>query len=102
MFATNWQLNILPRNHLCIPFLVLCFALTHYARDLSLFYIDMMNLKHILSDVYDYLSKEGFSNLSPGKPFTNIPVDQMIEMTINRSSKEASVLSGKTQNKGAS
>lgn len=62
----------------------------------------MMNLKHKLPDLFHHLKKGGLSCSLSEKPFTNIPIDKMIEMTINRSLKEVGGLLGITENKGAS
>ena len=45
--------------------------------------------------------KEGFTVSLTGKPHSKIPMDQVIKMSINRSSKETGDLTGKTENPGA-
>ena len=42
----------------------------------------MMTLKHRLPDANDYLSNKGLYGLLSGKPFINVPMYQMTEMTI--------------------
>ncbi|XP_065056585.1 uncharacterized protein LOC135684832 [Rhopilema esculentum] len=46
--------------------------------------------------------KNGFIVSLTGQPFTRIPCDQVIEMTVNNSSESTGGLSGKTENAGAS
>ena len=46
--------------------------------------------------------KGGFTGSLTGKAHSKIPMDQIIETTINRWSKEVGSLSGKTENKGES
>lgn len=48
----------------------------------------MMTLKHRLPYANDYLSNKGLHGLLSGKPFTNVPMYQMIEMKINRTLKK--------------
>ena len=62
----------------------------------------MLDLKERLPEAFDYLYNGGFSGSLTGQKFTMIPMDQMIEMSINRSSKEIAGLSGLTENLGAS
>ena len=83
-------------------FILWCLLLNwqHYARDLSLFYVDLVNLKNSLSDSYDYLSKGELSTSLPKGLFTKIPIAQMIVMAINISLKEVDKLAAITENKG--
>jgi hypothetical protein len=85
-------------------FLPWCFGLNrqNYARNMSYFYVDMRDLKTRNPDAYQYLHDGGFSGSLSGEKHTKIPMDQIIEMTINRFSKETGGLSGKTENVGAS
>ena len=53
-------------------------------------------------DLYDNIMKNGFTVSLTGQPFTRIPCDQVIELTVNKSSKSTGGLSGKTENVGAS
>ena len=98
--AGNWE-GYLETIYEFLPW---CFALNrhNYARDLSYYYADMIDLKGRLPQAYKYLAGGGFSGSMTGNKFTCIPMDQMIEMTINRSSKEVGGLSGITENLGAS
>lgn len=62
----------------------------------------MRNLRTRNPSAYQYLVDGGFSGSLSGEKHTKIPMDQIIEMTINRCSKETGGLSGKTENAGAS
>ena len=62
----------------------------------------MMNLKHDIPQAYEYLDSDGFTGSLTGIPHSRIPMDQIIEVTVNRFSKETGGLSGVTQNCGAS
>ena len=46
--------------------------------------------------------KGGFTGSLTGKSYSRIPMDQVIETTINRWSKEVGGISGITENDGAS
>ena len=85
-------------------FLPWCFGLNrqNYARNMSYYYVDMRDLKRRHPDAYKYLVDGGFSGSLSGEKHTKIPMDQIIEVTINRFSKETGGLSGKTENAGAS
>ena len=85
-------------------FLPWCFSLNrqNYARNLSYFYADMRALKKRNPAAYSYLEEGGFSGSLGIAKHSQLPMDQIIEMTINRFSKETGGLSGQTENKGAS
>ena len=85
-------------------FLPRCFALNrhNYARNLSYHYVNMCNLNTEFPEAYEYLKEGGFTALLSGSVHSQIPIDQIIETTINRLSKETGGLSGITENKGAS
>ena len=85
-------------------FLVCCFALNrqNYSRNLSYFLVKMMNQKHDVPDAHKYFEEGGFSGSLTGIPHSRIPMDQVIEVTVNRFSKETGGLTGITQNTGAS
>ena len=85
-------------------FLPWCFSLNrqNYARNLSYFYADMRALKKRNPSAYSYLEEGGFSGSLGIAKHSQLPMDQIIEMTINRFSKETGGLSGQTENKGAS
>ena len=74
----------------------------NYARNLSYYSISMLNLQDSHPNIYQYLKNGGFTASISGLPFSKIPCDQLIETTINRSSKFTCGLSGKTENVGAS
>ena len=46
----------------------------------------------------DFLTKKGFTISLTGKPHSKVPMDQVIEMTSNISSKQTGGLTGKTEN----
>ena len=84
-------------------FLPYCFACNrhNYARNLRFYYMHMLNLRNDNPLLQQYLEREGFTGSVTGKPHSRLPMDQIIEVTINRSSKSTGGLSGKTQNVGA-
>ena len=84
-------------------FLPYCFGLNRnkYARNLSYFYLDMLKLPEIFPEAYAYLQQGGFSGSLSGKSHSNIPMDQMIECTINRFSKSVGGIVGRTEDKAA-
>ena len=57
----------------------------------------MKTLASSHSSAQIFLKEERFTVLLTGKPHSKIPVDQVIKMTINRSSKESSGLTGKNR-----
>ena len=61
----------------------------------------MLDLKSSNPPTYTYLEEGEFSGLLSGSTFSNIPMDQVIESTINRFSKSVGWLTGKTKNVGA-
>ena len=69
---------------------------------MSYYYVDMRDLQRRDPTAYQYLVNWGFSGSLSGDKHTKIPMDQIIDVTINRSSKERGSLSGKTENIGAS
>ena len=62
----------------------------------------MLNLQDSHPNIYQYFKNGGFTAAISGLPFLKIPCDQIIETTINRSSKSNGGLSGKTEIVGAS
>ena len=62
----------------------------------------MLNLQDSHSNIYQYLKNGGFAASISGVPFSKITCDQIIETTINRSSKSTGGLSEKMENVGAS
>ena len=85
-------------------FLSLCFAMNrhNYARNFPYYFISMLNLQDSHPNIYQYLNNGGFTASISDLPFSKIPCDQLIETTINRSSKSNGGLSGKTENVRAS
>ena len=85
-------------------FLPYCFSLNrhNYARNLSYYRMQMLNLHNSNPDLLHHMQEQGFTVSLSGLPYSRIPCDQVIEMTINRSSKDTGGLSGKTENVGAS
>ena len=80
-------------------FLPYCFGLNRnkYARNLSFFYLDMLRLPDKFPEADEYLRNGGFSGSLTGKCHSNIPMDQIIETTINRFSKSIGGIVGKTE-----
>ena len=74
----------------------------NYARNLSYFYCHMRKLENENEEAFLYMLKGGFTGSLTGKAHTKIAMDQIMETTINRSSKEVGGLSGNTENEGAS
>lgn len=66
-------------------FLPLCRQ--NYARNLSYFYTDMRLLSKRNPAAYSYLEEGGFSGSLGSARHSQLPMDQVIEMTINRFSK---------------
>ncbi|KAG0725654.1 hypothetical protein GWK47_038184 [Chionoecetes opilio] len=67
-----------------------CFAYdkTNYARYLPVYYRIMSNFETTHPDVFTYFMNIGFSvQLGSHNPFGRIPVDQMIEETVNKDTK---------------
>ena len=61
----------------------------------------MANLENSHPDMFNHMLNQGFFVSLPGQPFTRISCDQVIEMTINRESKDTGGMSGKIENTGA-
>ena len=88
----------------CIrEFLPHCFSLNRqdYARNLSYYNTHMTNLENSHPNMFNHMLNQGFTVLSR-QPFTWILRNQVIEVTINCSSKDTGRLSGKAENAGAS
>ena len=85
-------------------FLPYCFSLNRhsYAQNLSYYRMQMLNLHHSNPDLLHHMQEQGFTVSFSGLHYSRIPCDQVIEMTINQSSKDIGRLSGKTENVGAS
>ena len=80
-------------------FLPWCFGLNchNYDRNMSYYYVDMRDLKNGNPDAYQFLCDGGFTGFITGERHAK-PMDQIIEMTANRFSKETGGLSVNTQN----
>ena len=63
--------------------------------------MDMQNLETKSPNAYKYLKKRGFSDSLSGDKHTRIPMEQVIECTINRSCKDTGGIFGITENLGA-
>ena len=64
--------------------------------------MQMLDLHNSNRDLLHHMQEQGFTVSLSGLPYSRIPCDQVIEMTINRSSKDTGGLSEKTENVGAS
>ena len=95
----NW-LGVLETIHEFLPY---CFRLNrkNYARNLSYYYCHMLQLQYTNHEAYNHLLQGGFTGSLTGKAHSRIPMDQIMETTINRWSKEVGGISGKTENEGA-
>ena len=62
----------------------------------------MLKLKNENEEAFSYMLQGGFTGSLTGNPHSKIPMDQIIETSINRSSKGMGGLSGKSENRGAS
>ena len=69
-----------------------------YARNLSYFYCHMYKLEKDNKEAYIFMLKGGFTRSMTGKPHSRIPIDQVIETTVNRCLKEVGGICGKTDN----
>ena len=78
----NWNLHLFA-IHEMIPW---CFAYDkiNYARYLPAYYSDMLSLENKHPDVYEAFVQGNFSVQLSKNCFSKIPVDQSIEMTINK------------------
>ena len=67
-------------------FLPFCFSLNrqNYARNLSYHYVHILNLPTSRPTLNRHLEDSGFTASISGFPHSQIPCDQIIEMTINR------------------
>ena len=84
----NWELHLISINAM-IPW---CFAYDNinYARYLSAYLADMVNLPTDHPEVHQYMQTGGFSvQLGQKNPFGKIPVDQALEETVNRDTQTA-------------
>ena len=61
----------------------------------------MIDLQQRNPEAYGYLESVGFTGSTSGLIHSNIPMDQMIETTINRFSKSTGGIEGKTEDPGA-
>ena len=61
----------------------------------------MMNLPRRNPEAAAYLKDGGFSGSTSRLPHSNVPMDQLIETTINRFSKSTGGIAGKTEDPGA-
>ena len=90
--------------HCIREFFSYCFSLNcqNYARNLLSYYIHLANLENSHPDTFNHMLSQGSTVSLSGQPFIRILYDQVIEMTINRASKDTRGSSGKTENAGAS
>ena len=64
--------------------------------------MQMLNLHNSNPDLLHHMKEQGFTVSLSGLTYSIIRFDQVIEMAINRSSKDTGRLSGKTEDFGAS
>ena len=72
-----------------------------YARNLGYFYCHMRKLGKDNEEAYIFMLNGSFTGSLTGKPHSRIPMDLIIETTVNRWSKEVGEICGKTHNDGA-
>ena len=72
----------------------------NYAGNLSYYRMQMLNLHNSNPDLLHHMQEQGFTIPLSGLPYSGIPCDQVVEMTINRDSIDTSGLFGKTENVG--
>ena len=97
----NWNrfLQCIIREFLPYRFSLNC---QNYARNLSYYYIHIANLENSHLDMFHHMLNQSFTVSLSQQPFTRISCDQVIEITINRASKDTGRSSGKTENSGTS
>ena len=97
----NWNrfLQCIIREFLPYRFSLNC---QNYARNLSYYYIHIANLEYSHLDMFHHMLNQSFTVSLSQQPFTRISCDQVIEITINRASKDTGRSSGKTENAGTS
>ena len=95
----NWD-GFLVAIFKCLPH-VFSLNRKHYCRNLTYYYLDMIDLRQRNIEAYKYLENGGFTGSLTGAIHTNIPCDQMIESTINRFSKSTGGILGKTEDNSA-
>lgn len=96
----DWSLHLLS-VHDMIPW---CFAYDkqNYARYLSHYYAEMTHQETEHPDVHEFLKNGGFSvQLGKQNPFGRIPVDQVIEETVNKDTQTAGGTKGFSLKPGA-
>ena len=71
-----------------------------YARNLSYFYCHMRKLEKYNEEAYIFMLKGGFKGSLMDKPHSRIPMDQIIETTVNRWLKDVGGIDGKADNDG--
>ena len=96
----DWNLHLDSLNKM-IPW---CFAYntSNYAKYLSWYLLQMLNLPNTHPDLHKYLIDGGFSTkIGENNPFGCIPMDQTIEETINKDTQTAGGTKGFSTKKGA-
>ena len=90
----NWQLHIACLQEM-LPWLA-AYDRTNYTRYLPLYVLDMLRLPETHPDLHTELMNGNFAVQRSNQPFTSIPHDQTIEVTINKDTKVRGGLVGKT------
>ena len=78
----NWK-DYLHSLKLMLPWMAIYDSL-HYTRYMSIYWAEMNNLN---DEIKKYMDEGLFSASMSGLPFSSIPHDQWIEMTMNKGSK---------------
>lgn len=91
----NWSMHLHCLQNM-LPWLA-AYDCTNYSRYLPLYVMDMLRLPQTHPDVHAELQAGGFAvQRSSERPFTSIPHDQNIEVTINKDTTVSRGLIGKT------
>ena len=86
--------NIYYQSGLFLPWMAV-YDSTNYTRYMSIYWVEMYNLNE---DAKSYMEKGLFTASLTGLPFSTIPHDQWIEMTMNKDSKMKGGWIGFTKN----
>lgn len=96
----NWELHLSAVEKL-IPW-GFAYDRVNYARYLPVYFLQMCNLQQDHPEVHEYLRSGGFTaQLSDNNPFGRVPIDQTIEMTVNKDTQTVGGTTGFSLNTGA-
>ena len=96
----NWKVHLLAINEL-IPW-CLVYDRANYARYLPCNFLQMLNLPETHPELSEYLKEGGFSTqIGEYNPFGCIPIDLIIEKTVNKDTRTPGGTKGFSTNKKA-